>query len=263
MMRRVALGLWSALLPASERELLLERLDEHVPTVGASWALGVLQVCLIPIWALLGIGYTGQVVGVQSESILAQECPPTFTEAMLASIALGPLAFLVTPQGLLLEYLIVTGVVRLAGLLAADRPTGDPIVTVLAALGRFGRAEVRHRRRLRTLGPWRPDRILREGARLVVLSSRDKLDWNQRVTIEHAGALYHLERREERPHGRWIDVAYVLRPHQPGELVRSLVHLGPAPEAASAESRGTTVDGISQQGPARPPAAPGARRSGP
>jgi hypothetical protein len=70
----------------------------------------------------------------------------------------------------------------------------------------------------------------------VVLSCRDKPDWSERVTFEHAGALYHLERREERPHERGIDVAYVLRPHQPGELVRSLVKLDPASEPLPADS---------------------------
>jgi hypothetical protein len=237
-MRSLALGVWSALLPASEREPLLERQDEHVPTVGASWTLGALQVCLIPVWALLGIAYAGQVVGVQSESILAQECPPTFTQTMLASIALGPLAYLVTPQGLLLEYLIVTGVVRLAGLVASGRPTGDPIVTLLAALRRLLRGVLRRQRRLRELGPWRPDRILRDGARLVVLSSRDKADWNERVTIEHEEALYHIERREERPHQNGVDVVYVLRPHHQGELVRSLLRLEAPPEAAPAHETG-------------------------
>lgn len=242
MIRRVALGLWSALLPASEREPLLERLDEDVPTVKASWVLGVLQVCLIPVWAMLGIAYAGRVVGVQSEAILAQECPPTFTEAMLSSVALGPLSFLVTPEGLLLEYLIVTGVVRLAGLVAADRPTGDPLITLAAALRRLAREELRRRRRLRVLGPWRPDRVLRDGAGLVVLSARDKPDWSTRVTLEHEGALYQLVRQEDRPGERGTDAAYVFRPHRPGELVRRLVRLDVPSEGPPDTSKGPTED---------------------
>jgi hypothetical protein len=157
---------------------------------------------------------------------------------MLSSIALGPLSFLVTPQGLLLEYLIVTGVVRLAGLVAADRPTGDAIVTLLAALFRFSREEIQRRRRLRTLGPWRPDRVIKDGSGLLVLSSRDKPDWNRRVTIEYEGALYHLVHHEDRPRERETDVAYVLRPHRAGELVRCLVQLDVPPEGPPDEPQG-------------------------
>jgi hypothetical protein len=225
MIRRLLLGLWSALLPASEREPLRERLDLPVPTVGASWVLAAVQLSLIPVWALLGVSYARDVTGVQAETILAQERPPSFTETMLASVALGPFAFVFSPQGLLLEYVIVTGIIRVAGLVAADRPTGDPLVTLLAWLRRLARGEVHRQRRLRALGPLRPDRILQQGAGLVVLSSRDKPDWNERVTIEHRGAFYRLVRREDRPHGRWVDVAYELRRQEPGELIRTLVRL--------------------------------------
>jgi hypothetical protein len=238
MVRRFALGVWSALLPAGERERLQERLDEDVPTVPASWTLAVAQLSLIPVWALMGVSYTRGVTGVQAATILATELPPTFTEAMLASIALGPLAFAFSPQGLLLEYVIVTGVVRIAGLVGSGRPTGDPLVTLLAWLKRLTGAEVRQQRRLRALGPWRPDRILPDGRGLLVLSSRDKRDWSERVTIEYRGAFYRLVRQEDRPHDRWIDVVYVLRRQQPGELIRSLVVLEDAEESPPASAEG-------------------------
>jgi len=243
MTRRVLLGIWSALLPASEREPLLERLDLHVPTVPMSWALAGAQLSLIPVWALLGVSYARDVTGVQAATILATERPPSFTEAMLASVALGPLAFVFSPLGLLLEYVIVTGVVRIAGLVASDRPTGDPLVTLMAWLRRLTRVEIQRQRRLHALGPWRPDRILPQGAGLLVLSSRDKPDWNERVTIEYRGAFYRLVRREDRPHDRGIDVAYVLRPQEPGELIRTLVMLDTATESSSGTTRGQSQDG--------------------
>jgi hypothetical protein len=237
MTRRLLLALWTALLPASERERLQERLDHDVPTVPVSWALAALQLALIPVWALMGVSYAHHVTGVEAATILASEHTPTFTEAMLASVALGPLAFLFTPQGLLLEYVIVTGVVRVAGLVASDRPTGDPLVTLVAWLRRLTSAELRRRRRLRALGPRRPDRILRDRTGLLVLSSEDKSDWDERVTIEHEGVFYRLVRREDRPHERGIDVAYVLRRQEPGELIRRLVTLDvprePTPAAKS------------------------------
>jgi hypothetical protein len=234
MPRRLLLGLWSALLPASEREPLLERLGEHVPTVGVSWALAATQLSLIPVWALLGVSYGREVAGVQAASILASESPPTFTETMLASVALGPFAFLFSPLGLLLEYVILTGVIRVAALVASGRPTGDPLVTLVAWLRRLTGAEARRLRRLRALGPWRPDRILQDGRGLVVLSARDKPDWNERVTIEHEGAFYRLVHREDRPHDRGIDVAYTLRRQEPGELIRSLTTLEATTEASPA-----------------------------
>jgi len=232
MTRRVLLGLWSALLPASERERLEARLEYDVPTVPASWALAVVQLSLIPVWALTGVSYAREVAGIEAEIILATAVPPLFVEAMGASIALGPLAFLFSAQGLLLEYVILTGVVRVAGLVASDRPTGDPLVTLLAWLRRSASGEIRRQRRLRALGPWRPDRIIPDGRGLVVLSSRDKPDWDERVTIEHGDAFYRLVRQEDRPHGRWTDAAYVLRRREPGELIRSLVVLEEAEEAS-------------------------------
>ena len=232
MVRRVLLGFWSALLPASERERLQERIDNDVPVVGASWALAVAQIALIPLWSLVGLSYARVVAGIQADAILGTPAPPLFIEAMLGSVGLGMLAFLFSPLGLLLEYMIVTGVVRVAGLVASDRPTGDPIVTLLAWLRRLAGDEIRQRRRLRTLGPWRPDRILPDGRGLLVLSARDKPDWDDRVTIEHGGKFYRLVRREDRPHDRWIDVTYVLRRQQKGELIRTLVRLEAPPESS-------------------------------
>jgi hypothetical protein len=225
MVRRMLLGVWSALLPASEREPLQVRLDHDLPTIPASWALAAVQLGLIPVWALVGLSYAQSVSGVQAEAILATEVPPLFIETMLGSVGLGLLAYLFSPPGLLLEYVILTGFVRAAGLIASGRPTGDPVVTLLAMLRRLAVAEMRQQRRLRVLGPWRPDRILEDGRGLLVVSSRDKPDWNERVTIEYRGHFYRLVRQEDRPHEQWIAVAFVLRRQNPGELIRSLVKL--------------------------------------
>ena len=232
MIRRGLLGFWSALLPGTERERLQARLAYDVPTVPASWALAAVQLALIPVWALVGLGYANSVAGIQAEAILATEVPPLFIEAMLGSVGLGLLAYLISPPGLVLEYAIITGAVRVAGLVASGRPTGDPLVTLLAWLKRLAGAEIRQQRRLRALGPLRPDKVLPDGRGLLVLSSRDKPDWNERVTIEYEGAFYRLVRQEDRPHERWIDVAYLLRRQKPGELIRSLVKLETPPESS-------------------------------
>lgn len=232
MTRRVLLGLWSALLPASERGRLEARLEYDLPTVPVSWALAAVQLALIPVWAIVGLAYANSVAGLQAEAILATAVPPLFIETMLGSVGLGLLAYLVSPPGLALEYVILTGVVRVASLVASGQPVGDPLVTLLAGLKRLAGAEIRQQRRLRALGPLRPDRVLSDGRGLLVLSSRDKPDWNERVTIEFEDAFYHLVRQEDRPHDRWVDVAYVLRPHQSGELIRSLVKLETPPESS-------------------------------
>lgn len=233
MIQRVLLGLWSALLPATERERLHAGLEHDVPTIPASWALAAVQVGMIPVWALVGLSYANSVAGIQAEAILAAEVPPLFIETMLGSVGLGLLAYLVSPQGLVLEYVILTGAVRVAGLVASGRPTGDPLVTLAAWLRRLASAEIRQQQRLRALGPWRPDRVLRDGRGLLVLSSRDKPDWNERVSIEYEGSFYRLVRREDRPHDGWIEVAHILRRQGPGELIRSLVRLEAGPEHSS------------------------------
>jgi len=235
--RRGLTALWLALLPAGERERCHDRLDDEVPTRAASWALAIVQLCLIPVWALEAIAYTHHVAGVQSETILGSEQQVLFVEAMLGSIALGPLAYLFSLQGLVLEYLIVTGVVRVAGLVASDRPTGDPLVSVLAWAHRHTVAAFLRRRRLGQLGPERPDRILRlDGGRLVVLSAREKPDWNASVTIQYGSGYYRLQRTEDRARGRWVDIAYVLRPREAGELIRAVARLEETP-SDTGESR--------------------------
>jgi len=233
--RRGLTALWLALLPAGERDRRHDRLEEEVPTVAASWVLAIVQLGLIPVWALQAIAYAHRVAGIQSETILGSERQVLFVEAMLGSVALGPLAYVFSLQGLVLEYVIVTGVVRLAGLVASDRPTGDPIVSLLVWAYRYAVGTVRRQRRLRQLGPERPDRVVRlDRERLVVLCAREKPDWNASVTVQYGSGYYRLLRTEDRAHGPWVDIAYVLRPREAGELIRALVRLEEAPGATGA-----------------------------
>ncbi|MCP4895344.1 MAG: hypothetical protein GY906_00075 [bacterium] len=103
---------------------------------------------------------------------------------------------------------------------------GDPLITGVAWLIRAARSEQRQRQRLRALGPERPDQILQQDSGgLVVLCSREKAEWDERVTIQFREGFFRLDRVEERPHGEWVSIAYVLRPTEPGEIIRGLVHL--------------------------------------
>jgi len=210
-----------------------------VPTLAVSWALAVVQLGLIPVWALQGVAYAHRVAGIQSEAILGSEQRVLFVEAMLGSIAFGPLAYVFSLQGLVLEYVILTGVVRVAGLVASDRPTGDPLVSLLTWAYRHTVAAVRRQRRYRQLGPERPDRVVRlDRGCLMVLCSREKPDWNTSVTIQYGAGYYRLLRTENRPQGRFVDIAYVLRPRDAGELIRALVRLEEAPNATGADTPG-------------------------
>ncbi len=226
MVVRLLIAFWSALLPAVERERLRRRLPYEVPTVPASWALALAQLSLIPVWAIQGIAYLTDVARIEAAGALDSGAAVTTRDLQLASVVLGPFAYLFSPLGLLLEYAIVTGAFRLAGVVASGRPVGDPLVSGFAWLMRAARSEQVERQRLRELGPERPDRIIEhEGEGLLVLCSREKAEWDERVTIQFGERFYRLAHREERPDGKWTGIAYVLRPTQPGDVIRGLVHL--------------------------------------
>ena len=226
MVGRLLIACWSALLPVVERERLRQRLSYEVPTVPASWALALVQVGLIPVWAILGIEYLSNVARIEAAAALDSGAAVTNRDLQLALVALGPFAYLFSPLGLLLEYVIVTGVFRLAALVASGRPVGDPLVSGFAWLIRAVRSKRVERQRLRELGPERPDRIIEhEKEGLLVLCSREKAEWDERVTIQFGERFYRLAHREERPYGKWTAIAYVLRPTQPGEVIRGLVRL--------------------------------------
>ena len=225
MVGRLLIACWSALLPVVERERLHQRLSYEVPTVPASWALALVQVGLIPVWAILGIEYLSNVAGIEAAAALDSGAAVTTRDLQLASVALA-FAYLFSPLGLFLEYAIVTGAFRLAGVVASGRPVGDPLVSGFAWLMRAARSKRVERQRLRELGPERPDRIIEhEGDGLLVLCSREKAEWDERVTIQFGERFYRLAHREERPYGKWTAIAYVLRPTQPGEVIRGPVRL--------------------------------------
>ncbi len=224
MVGRLLIACWSALLPVVERERLRQRLSYEVPTVPASWALALAQVGLIPVWAIQGIVYLSSVERIEAAAAL--DSGAAVTDLQLASVVLGPFAYIFSPLGLLLEYAIITGAFRLAGVVASGRPVGDPLVSGFAWLMRAARSEQIERQRLRELGPERPDRIIEhEGEGLLVLCSREKAEWDERVTIQFGERFYRLAHREEQPYGKWTAIAYVLRPTQPGEVIRGLVRL--------------------------------------
>ena len=226
--KRLLIALWAALLPAVEREELHQRLGYEVPVVPVSWALATVQVALIPMWAMRGIAYAEAFAQAAVKELVNTPLADldNNAQAVLVGSPIYMLSYAFTLQGLAMEYAIVTGVFRAVSLAVSGRPVGDPLVSLVALAMRVSRSRLSESHRLKELGPKRPDRILQgEAGGLLVLSSREKPDWNERVTIQFGEDHYRLVRTEERPYGRWTHIAYVLRPEQPGEIIRGLPRL--------------------------------------
>jgi len=227
-LRRLLAALWAALLPTPEREQLLQRLDSSPPVVKASWWLAAVQVALGPVWFLRGLAYA-QAYAARGVAIVLsgplKDAGKNATGAFVGS-PLYFISYMASLEGFLLEYLIATGIFRIVVLVGSGRPVGDPLVSAIAWLVRTSRRRSRESQRLRQLGPERPDRILEApNGGLVVLCSREKLAWNERASIRFGEDLFRLVRTEERPRGEFSDIAYVLRPQEPGEIIRDLVRL--------------------------------------
>jgi hypothetical protein len=226
--RRLLAAFWAALLPTPERGRLLQRFDFTPPVVKASWWLAAVQVALGPVWFLRGLAYA-QAYAARGVAILLngplKDAGTNATGAIVGS-PLYFLSYMATLEGFVLEYVIATGIFRIVVLVGSGQPVGDPLVSAVAWLRRTHRRRSWETQRLRQLGPERPDRILEApNGGLVVLCSREKVSWHERVSIQFGEDLFRLVRVEERPRGEWTDIAYVLRPQEPGEIIRDLVRL--------------------------------------
>jgi hypothetical protein len=138
---------------------------------------------------------------------------------------LSGIAWFLHPLAWLFGSIMVTGFVRVIAASAAGASVGEPLVW-LALRGYQGVRRLRaRRRRARSLGPARPDRLkhLAPG-RLLLLTCRERTEWNPSVTIEVNGHYYRLADVEERSEGDWTTLAYHLREERENEIFRRLVH---------------------------------------
>jgi hypothetical protein len=131
---------------------------------------------------------TGRLQLEIAERQVARQLPETAEVAAspMGVAMLSPLAFLLTPIGLLSGYMVLTGFVR-ALTCFVDDPIGDPVLTAVDAIPRrvIGRLRTRHaaRTRERAEGPEVPDRLFPgewaglKDADFVVVSARRKPDW--------------------------------------------------------------------------------------
>ena len=234
---RSALALPVALLPAPERRPLEQRLG--LDTGPASGLLGLaMALGGGAAWVAAALRYV--------EAVATTVAAGTGTEALhvsrFALVALGPLSFLLSPQGLALGYVAVTGLLRVVHQVLHGSAVGEPLLSLLLFLVRRAGERRRAARRLAELGPERPDRVLTEGRALVVLASREKPGWDRVATVQVGDAFYRVASVGERAEGPHKVLAYRLEPSEPGRLIRRLeVHgicpplgpeAGPGPPAA-------------------------------
>lgn len=225
----------AALLPAPERRAASERLS--LDPLRGTWTVSALQLFGASLLWASGFVAAGQarleaVAGQYTRAASApsvREVAGVFAPFLGGSESWSPeglrfLGYALTPKGLLLEYAFVTGIVRSLHAVTTRQALGDPLLSLVLAVLRGVRARRRESARLAQLGPERPDRVLEQGEDLIVLSAREKPDWNERATIKIGERFYQLLGVLERPDEEWRVLAYRLTPVAAGSVLRGLVH---------------------------------------
>ena len=158
--------------------------------------------------------------GDQARLLLDTEMPGL--NRLAGSIAW--LAWHLRPEAWLYLYLTLTGLLRVVVFAATRQAVAEPVILApLRTLQWLGGRGARQRR-LAQLGPPRPDRVLEGGGGdLVVLSCREKEDWDELATIKIAGRFYRLIEVADRDDERWTAIAYRLREIEATDVIRKLV----------------------------------------
>ena len=135
-----------------------------------------------------------------------------------ASGALGYLFFFFSPAGLVTLYVILEGFVRVLSSVSLDEPLGSATPwLVLRLAGALRTSSVR--------APGVVEDTLRPDGAALILETMQRLDWDERTTIEIGGAMLRVAQIEEhvgaeRPH------VIRLEPIPESWLVRRLVRYG-------------------------------------
>jgi hypothetical protein len=126
--------------------------------------------------------------------------------------------FVMQPLHMLLIYLMYEAVVRFAAAAFVSQVLGSlPFYVVGAVHGLFDKAVHRH-----YVGARIVDEVIRDGERLVVCSSRPKLNWNPYMTIEFEGEFYQMVKEE--PGQKPRRFVYHLRRNPVGRIVVTIDH---------------------------------------
>jgi hypothetical protein len=214
------------ILPAPQRDRLAFRLDLPLTTWAATFSLAAAAAGGIA-WAL------GWFAWMESATSVADHAAANGAgEATLGGLMyLGPLqalAYLFTPLGAGLGYLTLSGLVRCGVWVATREVPGDPIATLVLAVGRALR-RLRERRRAGALFGELPADLVRETGEgsLEIVCAQARRDLAVGASVELRGRFYEVARIEA---GRMADrttVVYCLRALPPESVLRGLVRYRP------------------------------------
>ena len=216
-------SLLAAMLPSPERERYARDRALDAPR----WSLGVGSVQLVAgtlLFLVLGLGFirTGSVAG--GWYLIRNWQAGLTTQHMQGMGLIHWLAWFVHPVSWPLVYVAVIGLVRLVAFVATREAVGEPLVLAgmrIVQRRRARKAELGFQQRL---GPFRRDRIVPVGDReLLVLSSREKPEWTDTVTVTYDGRYFKCVEVGLQPDDAWQVLAYRLREEPPGAIIRRLV----------------------------------------
>jgi hypothetical protein len=228
----VFLDLLAALLPTRERDELIRR--RGVDPYPWSFLLGLGEF-LVGGYAVgsNALAYSRAASSAMATYVMEKMDPRLLNDAgnRFAIVGSGPLIWLtwaMRPITWLLISIPLVGIARMIAFGVSRDAVGEPLVWMALRVAdgvRHLSSRLAFRRRF---GPVRPDRLLREpGCDLVVLSSRAKPEWNERVTIGIGDRFFRLLRFEERRDCDWWAYAYFLAEADPNEVFRGLIRYEP------------------------------------
>ena len=207
------------MLPSPERDRIAA--GYQISPLRWSFGLGVIGGAIgLMLYMGGALGFMGSLGGDQALLLLDTEMPGLGRAAGIMSW----LAWHLQPEAWLYMYLALTGLLRVVTFATTGQAVAEPVILApLRGIQWLGGREARQQR-LAQLGPLRPDRVLEAGGGdLVVLSCREKQDWDELATIKIAGRFYRLIDVADRHDERWTAVAYRLREIESTYVIRKLV----------------------------------------
>jgi len=216
-----------ALLPSPERDRYAR--DRGVDAPRWSFALGLVQMAVGTfVWFRGALAFIGAAADDQVW-VLLENWWPGLSSTHLQGVGLvNWFAWCLHPVSWPFAYLGLTGLLRCAAFGIGREAVGEPVVWAGMRLTQAFARRRRARTREAELGPARPDRILeRASGGVVVLTCREKPDWNELVTIEIGDRHFRLDGVEEVRDGSRLTIAYALRPEDPHAVIRRLVRYDP------------------------------------
>lgn len=136
---------------------------------------------------------------------------------------IGYLSFLLTPFAWLCLYAMVEGTLRaLEAVYHGTMPGVGPVVLLVRVASRL-RAKKSQADLEKRLGPERPDTLKTLVDGRVEVLSRRRYPWEPGRVVDLNGELYVVARVEQTLDGRWLAFRHLLRPLEPGEVIRGQV----------------------------------------